>query len=69
MEDWGMQNKMEKKGDWVASKVKCRGFYKEDRKMEKAMKAIKAESQNFSDPVLANLNLTIKLGFRNTDLG
>ena len=29
----------------------------------------KAESQNFLDPVLANLSLSINLGFKNTDLG
>ena len=29
----------------------------------------KVESQNFLDPVLANLSLSIKLGFKNTELG
>jgi hypothetical protein len=30
---------------------------------------LQVESQNFLDPVLANLSLSIKLSFKNTDLG
>ena len=30
---------------------------------------LKAESQNFLDPVLADLSLSIILGFKNKDLG
>ena len=34
-----------------------------------AENTFKVESQNFLDPVLENLSLSIKLGFKNTELG
>ena len=46
IEDWRMQNKMEKKNNWVAAKVKCRGFYKENSNREKNNENNKKEMLN-----------------------
>ena len=37
--------------------------------ISKSYLRLKAESQDFLDPVLINLSLSIKLDFKNTDLG